>query len=107
MQPQLTAEEKARSVLCRTGSVGNIVHDFTPAEIDELAGVYDECCAPELALADHIRDFWGRRGERLAALKATDAVQESAPKKQKPRPPMKRPTPNQSPSPAHNSAPRS
>jgi hypothetical protein len=86
MQPQLTAEEKARSVLCRTGSVGNIVHDFTPAEIDELAGVYDECCAPELALADHIRDFWGRRGERLAALKATDAVQVSAPKKQKPRP---------------------
>jgi hypothetical protein len=74
----LTNEEKARSVLCRTGSVGNVVHDFTPAEIDELATVYDECCAPELKLADYIRDFWGRRQDRLNALKATDETQEEA-----------------------------
>lgn len=67
---QLSNEEKARSVLCRTGRAGNAVAGMTETEVDELAAIYDECCAPELLLADRIAKFWGDRQERLEAAKA-------------------------------------
>lgn len=67
----LTNEEKARSVLSRTGSAGNAVVNYSAAEVTELAAIYDECCAPELLLAERIADFRGRRQLRLEAAKAT------------------------------------
>jgi hypothetical protein len=75
---QLTNEEKSRSVLCRTGSPFGLVENFVPAEIEELASVYDTCAEAKSdePLARLVMDFWARRAERLEALKATDQVQE-------------------------------
>lgn len=71
----LTAEEKARSVMCRTGQPGNYVAAFTDAELDELAGVYEESLSDETTLAPLVSQFWARRQLRLEALKATDYIQ--------------------------------
>ncbi|HMO84086.1 MAG TPA: hypothetical protein PKC18_04105 [Lacipirellulaceae bacterium] len=66
---QLDNEEKARAVLCRTGRPGNPCHGLDEDELAELAAIYDACLAPELALAERVREFWGRRHERQAAAK--------------------------------------
>jgi hypothetical protein len=84
----LTNEEKARSVLCRTGSVGNSVANLSSQEVDQLAAVYDECCAPEMLLADRIKSFWRERQDRLDEAKATDDAQ---PRKKKSSSPITRP----------------
>lgn len=63
---QLDNEEKARAVLVRMGRGGNPVADLDPVTIDELAGVYDECLAPEALLAERVRNVMTRRSSRLA-----------------------------------------
>lgn len=72
---ELSDEEKARAVLTRTGQPGNKCAALTEAEHAELAGVYDECVAPEIALGARVREFWNRRQDRLDEQKATDDVQ--------------------------------
>ncbi len=45
----MTNEEKARSVLCRAGRIGNSTYGLSESEIDELACAYDECqCQAEI-----------------------------------------------------------
>ncbi|HMO84589.1 MAG TPA: hypothetical protein PKC18_06675 [Lacipirellulaceae bacterium] len=75
---ELSDEEKARAVLCRTGQPGNRCAAFSAAELAELAAAYDECVAPELLLAERVRQFWAARQERLDAAKAVDDAQPDA-----------------------------
>lgn len=70
----LDNEEKARAVLCRTGRPGNECACMDEAEHAQLAAIYDECVAPELALKERVDAFWGERIQRLDAAKATDDV---------------------------------
>ena len=70
----LSNEEKARAVLCRTGRPGNECACMEEADVDRLAGIYDECLAPELSLGKQMDEFWAGRSERMAAAKATDDV---------------------------------
>jgi hypothetical protein len=72
MPRTLTNEEKARSVCARTGIAGNRINGLTPAEVDELAAVYEECIAPEQLLKERCDSFWAKREQRLADQKATD-----------------------------------
>lgn len=93
---ELSNEEKARSVLTRTGRPGNsAVAALTEDEHAELAKVYDECCAPELLLAERMDQFWGARQSRLDAAKATDDTQPATKAdmfRNKPAPPQSAPS---------------
>lgn len=80
---QLTNEQKAVSILCRTGQPTATIDSLTTEEIGVLAAIYDECCTNELLLTDRIKAFWNNRQDRLDAAKATDDVQ---PKKAKAAP---------------------
>lgn len=70
----MTDKEKAYSVISRTGGTRHIAESMTPAETAELVKIYDE--ATDETLASMIGEFWTRRAERLAQLKAADEVQQ-------------------------------
>ena len=75
LDAKLSNEEKARSVLCRTGQAGNRCHGLAEAELAELAAVYDTCETDNSQLGQLVGEFWGRRQARLDELKATSSDQ--------------------------------
>lgn len=74
----MTNQDKARSVMARTGQPGNRCAGFSDTELDELAAIYDQCLDDESPLKQLVGEFWAGRAERLAAAKATDDTPASA-----------------------------
>lgn len=72
----MTTAEKAYEIISRTGGTRHLADALTPAERAELATIHDQ--ATDVTLRQLVADFWGRRGQRLADLKATDDVQPAA-----------------------------